>query len=273
MTFKTPLMGSVLAFLMTMGSASADPMGLTDYVISNLGPDGRTWVERRLTNHEVDLLKGTGQILPDGSVKQQSNDPSWAMGPSSQISKSPIVAPMAVPSPVPQAVPTPKPVPQAVPGRVPSAVPTPMPAHLAPAPNRQIVKKPKPNAHQIAKATNTKHPSHPLSKGTIQVRPTNMPANPTGQQIEQMQRHIQHIERSVGRALDLSLSAYAVAELPQATDGRSSLNVGMAAADGRVAEAIGFSSNFGHHNEYTVKISLSHAGHEEAVGAGFGWQW
>ena len=42
---------------------------------------------------------------------------------------------------------------------------------------------------------------------------------------------------------------------------------------GQTAEAIGFSSNFGDQHQYTVKISLSHAGHEDAVGAGFNWQW
>ena len=84
---------------------------------------------------------------------------------------------------------------------------------------------------------------------------------------------IQHLERSVGKALDLSLSAYAVAELPQATEGRSGVSIGLAANGGKNAEAIGFSSNFGKKHEYTIKINLTHSGHEDAVGAGLGWQW
>jgi hypothetical protein len=137
----------------------------------------------------------------------------------------------------------------------------------------QLKHKPKPSSRDIAKDTKTKHNEHPKSKGTIEVRPTNFPDNPTRDEIVQMQQHIQHIERTVGKALDLSLSAYAVAELPQATEGRSGLSVGAASAGGGTAEALGFSSNFGDSHEYTIKISLSHAGHQDAVGAGASWQW
>ncbi|MDX2464911.1 MAG: YadA C-terminal domain-containing protein [Porticoccus sp.] len=88
-----------------------------------------------------------------------------------------------------------------------------------------------------------------------------------------MQNNIAHIERQVAKALDLSLSAYAVAELPQATEERSSVNVGLASADGKTGAAVGYSNNFGANHEYTIKINMSHAGHQNAGGAGFGYQW
>lgn len=79
-----------------------------------------------------------------------------------------------------------------------------------------------------------------------------------------MQNNIAHVERLVAKALDLSLSAYAVAELPQATEGHSGISVGLSSADGKIGEAVGYSSNFGDKHEYTIKISLSHAGHQAA---------
>jgi len=33
-----------------------------------------------------------------------------------------------------------------------------------------------------------------------------------------------------------------------------------------------YCKNFGSQYEYTVKVNLTHAGHTEAVGAGFGWE-
>lgn len=137
----------------------------------------------------------------------------------------------------------------------------------------KIQQKPLPSSQQIAQQTDTKPADHPDSKGTIHVRPTNFPNQPTHEDILHMQRDIQHIENTVGKALDLSLSAYAVAELPQATEGRSGISLGMSSADGKFGEAIGFSSNFGDKHEYTIKISISHAGSEDAAGAGFNYQW
>jgi len=130
-----------------------------------------------------------------------------------------------------------------------------------------------------------KSPDPVTSKGTVTVRPTShphpkLPANATKDDLKAIHeetRHIKqdlaHIERKISKALDLSLSAYAVSELPQATEGRSGVSVSMAAANGKTAEAIGFSSNFGDKHEYTVKISVSHSGSQEAAGAGFSYQW
>jgi hypothetical protein len=124
----------------------------------------------------------------------------------------------------------------------------------------------------------------PTPKGTVTARPTaghpKLPANPTQDQVNlwhkdvlHMQQDISHIEKQVAQALDLSLSAYAVAELPQATEGRSGVSIGMASAGGKVGEAVGFSSNFGDEHEYTIKISVSHAGEENAAGFGASYQW
>lgn len=230
----------------------ADPMGLSDYVIRELSSDGKTWQDRRLTNHEVDQFKAVGEILPDGTVLQHKDD-QRAIGGDSQVAYKPDNS-----TPDVAAVATKPPHSKNIKGQ--NAT-------------RKIVSKPLPSKHDIAQTTKTKPSDHASSKGTIHVRPANFPDNPTEQDIIRMQQHIQHIERTVGKALDLSLSAYAVAELPQATQGRSGISVGAASSDGKTAEAIGFSSNFGDSHEYTVKISLSHSGHEEAVGAGFGWQW
>jgi hypothetical protein len=151
-----------------------------------------------------------------------------------------------------------------------SSGPKPQPTtHASP----QLAKKPLPTSKHIAKQTKTKHVGHPDSKGGIQVRPKQFPASPTKEDIIHMQQDIQHIERTVGKALDLSLSAYAVAELPQATEGRSGVSLGLASADGKTGEAIGFSSNFGDLHEYTIKISISHAGSQEAAGVGASYQW
>lgn len=119
----------------------------------------------------------------------------------------------------------------------------------------------------------TKPASRKRAKGTVTARPTTMPADPSREEIIHMQHDIQHIERTVGKALDLSLSAYAVAELPQATEGRSGVSLGLSSANGKVGEALGYSANFGDEHEYTIKISVSHAGEENAAGVGIGYQW
>jgi len=226
----------IIAFAMAMFSShshsQSDPMGLSEYTIVEADSTGSNYHERRMTNHEVDLFRRSGAILPDGSFSADTNmlhyrPQAQGSGTTASSSTSPV----------------------------------------------KLQKKPLPTSQQIAQQTGTKHASHPDSKGTISVRPTNFPDNPTRDDIVRMQQHIQHIERTVGKALDLSLSAYAVAELPQATEGRSGVSIGMAANDGKAAEAVGFSSNFGDKHEYTIKISLSHSGHEDAIGAGFGWQW
>lgn len=147
-----------------------------------------------------------------------------------------------------------------------------------------VVRKPLPTPAQVARQTGTVASTHPNSKGTVTVRPTaphpKISANASQAEINQMhkdvammQNNIAHVEKQVAKALDLSLSAYAVAELPQATGGRSSINVGLAASDGKIAEAIGYSKNWGANHEYTIKINLSHAGHQSAGGFGFGYQW
>lgn len=245
-----------------------DPMGLSEYVARQLGPDGQ-WSDRRLTNHEVGVLTAVGEILPDGSVKQHPYQGGHGVG--SQIARSPMAAPN--PSTQPQGSKLEKlkasNIPKTVTRQNPSATNT----AKGQGKTKQIVKRPLPTKHEIAKKTKTKPKGHPNSKGTVHVRPTNFPPNPTEEDIIRMQQHIQHIERSVGKALDLSLSAYAVAELPQATEGRSGVSVGFAANDGKNAEALGFSSNFGNKHEYTININLTHSGHEDAAGAGFGWQW
>ena len=74
----------------------------------------------------------------------------------------------------------------------------------------KIVSKPKPTPQQIAKRTKTKHVGHKGSKGTVHVRPTTFPSNPTRDEIHTMQQHIQSLERKIGKAMDLSLSAYVV---------------------------------------------------------------
>ncbi len=229
----------------------ADPMGLSDYLIHERNPQNRgQYQERRLTNHEAWQLQQSGAIKSDGSLDEFSN------------------MLRAVPKPrdavKPQTVKTPP---------LAAKKPTPSDTKGSKKKHPLLKRKPKPSSKEIAKQTKTKHKDHPKSKGTVEVRPTTFPENPTRDQIVQMQQHIQHIERTVGKALDLSLSAYAVAELPQATEGRSGLSVGAASAGGRTAEALGFSSNFGDEHQYTIKISLSHAGHQNAVGAGASWQW
>lgn len=256
-----------------------DPMGLSEYVISEAAPigspsqffgsqsfykgaDGSYWHDRRLTNHEADIFQQLGFINADGSMNTAQP---------SEVRIDPLqpVSPQAVSAPTNT---TPK---QHKSSQVNKKQVTAKngPKHSGYAKHPKIKKKALPTSHQIASQTKTKHASHPQSKGTVHVRPTNMPKNPSRDDIVRMQQHIQHIERQVAKALDLSLSAYAVAELPQATQGRSSVSFGAAAADGESAQAVGYSSNFGAKHEYTVKISLSHAGHEEAVGAGIGYQW
>ena len=240
---------------LSASAQTADPMGLSQYVVrENYSPstgmtdsDSHAVQFRRLTNHEVGLFRQTGFINKDGSVSPDANalkrDPLPTTKPPAATQKG---SKQNKGKGSLKHVPQDKPV---------------------------IQKKPLPDHKDVATQTKTKHKDHPQSKGNIEVRPTNFPENPTRDEIVQMQQHIQHIERTVGKALDLSLSAYAVAELPQATQGRSGLSVGTASAGGETAEALGFSSNFGDDHQYTIKISLSHAGHQDAVGAGASWQW
>ena len=256
---------TVIAFctliLSTAYAENSDPMGLSDYVVNEIQSDGKRH-DRRLTNHEVDMFRAVGEILPDGSVKQWSDTGTDGFGATNAVTRVPL------PSPTPPAnVAQPTHSAYMKKHQDKKAI-----AHYSPGIHK-ISKKPKPSHHEIAKKTKTKHPEHKDSKGTIRVRPANFPDNPTHDEIVKMQQHIQHIERTVGKALDLSLTAYAVAELPQATEGRSGVSVGFSGSEGKVGAAVGYSSNFGDKHEYTVKISLSHAGHTDAVGAGFGWQW
>ncbi len=79
------------------------------------------------------------------------------------------------------------------------------------------------------------------------MRPTNFPSNPTRDEVHRMQQHIQSLERKIGKALDLSLSAYAVAEIPQATHGRTCIGGGTVVSEEVSALAIGASKNFGGH--------------------------
>ena len=66
---KTLIISSLLLVLSSFAYAeSNDPMGLSDYIIRELHSDGN-WYDRRLTNHEADMFRVTGFILPDGSVK------------------------------------------------------------------------------------------------------------------------------------------------------------------------------------------------------------
>lgn len=246
---------TTLSLLVTFWSpcSYADPMGLSDYVVyetysTSTGKQdsgSHTAHERRLTNHEVDVYKAAGFINADGSISPKANT----------LRRDPIITAPALPNKSSKVDKTPGKM-KHVPQKIPS-----------------IKKKPLPNHKDIAKQTKTKPIDHPESKGTIEVRPTNFPTNPTRDEIVKMQQHIQHIERTVGKALDLSLSAYAVAELPQATEGRSGVSIGFSGSDAGTGAAVGYSSNFGDKHEYTVKISLSHAGHTDAMGAGFGWQW
>lgn len=215
-----------------LAAATEDPLGLTDYTIWEAYGSGDTYHERRLTNHEVEHLRATGAILPDGSISKESNMlHHHALAQGAQVTDS------------------------------------------TPSSPAKIQQRPLPTSQQVAQQTGTKPVGHPDSNGTIHVRPTQFPDQPSREDILHMQRDIQHIERTVGKALDLSLSAYAVAELPQATNGRSGVSVGMSTADGHVAEAIGYSSNFGQQHEYTIKIGVSHAGSEDAAGAGFSYEW
>lgn len=243
--------------LNTMGT-STDPMGLSDYIIKELHSDNK-WYERRLTNHEVDLFKVTGVILPDGSINQYKDNPeSWSQG-GANVIRSP--KPSAKPVPVV----TTKPF-------------LPKKHHKKNAvkdfhpKTHKVVARKKPTHKEVGRRTKTKHVGHSASKGTIQVRPTNFPDNPTRDEIHQMQKQIQSIERRVGKALDLSLSAYAVAEIPQATHGRSSIGAGTARSSEGGAIAAGYSKNFGSQYEYTVKINFTHAGQTDSVGAGLGWE-
>jgi len=249
--------------LSTAYAENGDPMGLSDYVVQELGSDG-TWHDRRMTNYEVDMFRAVGEILPDGSVLiHPDSDADPTIGDATQITRKPLPSPISASNKAP----SPKHSAYMKDHKDKKAI-----AHYSPDIHK-IIKKPKPSHHDIARKTKTKHKDHPQSKGSVEVRPTNFPKNPTRDDIARMQRHIQHIERTVGKALDLSLSAYAVAELPQATEGRSGISVGFSGAEGKAGAAVGYSSNFGDNHEYTIKISLSHAGHTDAVGAGFGWQW
>ncbi len=244
----------LLMFCSTLSfAATSDPMGLSDYVVNELHSDGN-WYDRRMTNHEVDMFKAVGLILPDGSIKQASGSNSVA---ATQITKSPQapVVPVVSPTPFLPKVHQSK---RAIKNFHPST--------------HKIVSKPKPSSRQIAKKTKTKHSKHQQSKGTVQVRPAQFPSNPSRDEIHTMQQHIQSLERKIGKALDLSLSAYAVAEIPQATHGRTSIGGGTAQSKEGGALAIGGSKNFGSNYEYTVKVNLTHAGQTEAVGAGFGWE-
>ena len=300
---KVLLITMWILFLLSTNANAKDPMGLSNYVIwepvhasvvnqhtgsQHFAKDpttGSTYQERRLTNHEVDMFKKVGFIRPDGSI-----DPVRASSVHHSTLQPPAPKAPLIPTPKPQA--TPQAIKQAIPTPSPASVQTKQSKHQKTRylsrkqvvartgiqhsnhPNhRQIQRKPLPTSKQIASKTGTKHVNHPQSNGTVQARPANFPANPSRNDIVRMQKHIQHIERQVAKALDLSLSAYAVAELPQATGGHSGVSVGVSAADGDLGEAIGYSSNFGEKHEYTVKISLSHAGHQNAVGAGFGFQW
>ena len=242
----------------TVYAESSDPMGLSDYVILELHSD-KKWYERWLTNHEVDLFRGVGEILPDGSVKQH-------------LDEDGVVGTNITRQPLPDTTTTEPVVRSKHSAYMKKHKDKKAIAHFSPD-THKISKNPKPSHHEIAKETKTKHPEHKQSKGTIRVRPSQFPDNPSREDIVRMQRHIQHIERTVGKAMDLSVSAYAVAELPQATEGRSGISVGYAESEGNPGVAVGYSSNFGYKHEYTIKISLSHAGHTDAVGAGFGWQW
>jgi len=175
----------------------SDPMGLSDYVVfEQYSPitgqhdsDSHTAHERRLTNHEVDSYRALGFINKDGSISPDAN----------ALRKDPI-------HPIQTLATTPK-------GRKLNKDKGSM-KHI-PQEKPAIKKKPLPDHNEVAKQTRTKHKDHPESKGTIEVRPTNFPKNPTRDDIVRMQQHIQHIERTVGKALDLSMSAYAVAELPR----------------------------------------------------------
>lgn len=253
----------ILCFLIASvtHAQSSDPMGLSDYVILEFGPD-RKYHERRMTNHEVDMFRAVGEILPDGSVKYHNKFDDRESGIGNNVEYKP-----SQPKTSPNSNPVPKHSKYMKAHKDKKAI-----AHFSPDIHK-IQQKQKPSHHAIAKQTNTKHPKHKESKGTIRVRPASMPNNPSHEDIVRMQQHIQHIERTIAKALDLSLSAYAVAELPQATEGRSSVSVGFSNSDGKSGAAVGYSSNFGGKHEYTVKVSLSHAGHTDSVGAGFGWQW
>ena len=268
-----------MMFSLQVWADVTDPMGLSEYVIREAAPigtsshytgsqsftmdaDGNYWHDRRLTNHEADIFQRLGFINADGSMNT-AKDSEVRIDPLQPVSSQVVSTPTNA---------TPK---QHKSSQVNKKQMTRQnaPKHSGYAKHPKIKKKALPTSHQVASKTKTKHASHPQSKGTVHVRPTSMPNNPSRDDIVRMQQHIQHIERQVAKALDLSLSAYAVAELPQATEGRSSINFGAASADGESAEAVGYSSNFGSKHEYTVKISLSHAGHEEAIGAGIGYQW
>ncbi len=248
----------------------SDPMGLSDYTVweptGHQLQNGLYHENRRLTNHEAEILRKTGVIDQDGKVSSDSNmihyDPAAKVQvKTSKMEKGKSAGQKQVSS-------------SDQPDQGQKKVNSPgHPTHDMATTHYKVEKKPLPSHKEIAKQTKTKHKDHPASYGTVEVRPTNFPENPTRDEIVQMQQDIQHIERQVGRAFGLSLSAYAVAELPQATEGRSGLSVGGATVGGKSAEAIGYSSNFGKQHQYTIKLSLSHAGHANVVGGGFNWQW
>lgn len=220
------------------------PMDLSSYIERTVAPGGSYKViERRLTMHEVGTLKSNGTIKANGKIISNASNIIYrplVISPTMMSQKTPLATPQAIPQKTPQKMlqKTPQKISQATPQSTPTV--------------------------QVTNAT---------TKGTVTARPTNMPVNPSKAEIIHMQQDIQHIERKVSRALELSLTAYAVAELPQATEGRSSLSLGMAAADGENGEALGYSSNFGHKHEYTINVSVSHSGLENSAGAGFSYQW
>ena len=253
----------------------ADPLGLSEYMYIHdpsvgCGPSMNCDAQagtHRLTNLEADRYRQLGFILPNGDVAPQVTGFAHMPLPLPTASKHdgksvtnnhPDVA-SANANPDAQATP----VRRADQG-----------TSLTTGHGRaRLSHRPLPTTTQIANQTGTLPTGHPDSQGTIQVRPTNMPDNPTHEQIMHMKHDIKHIENTVGKALNLSLSAYAVAELPQATNGRSSFSMGVAANDGKTAEAVGYSTNFGQKLEYTIKVSVSHSGSENAGGAGFSYQW
>ncbi len=276
---------ALLTVLPLAAAASTDPNAFSGYVLVNANGG----IKNYQTNADVAQWQQLGVIHADGSIDpvlgripggdQMVKMPVTQLQPQPQPQRQPNQVPHQVPQAVPQAMPqltpqlvaqpslqqAPNQVPQQVPQLIPQAVPQRAP-QLASQPSVQKVPQQVPQQvpQVVPQATPQLQPQWSAQQQAYAVSPD---------EVQQMQHDIAHNRRQADRALDLSLSALAVAELPQATDGRSGLGLGLSSAGGQIGEALGFSSNFGQQNEYTIKLSVSHSGSETAAGVGASYQW
>jgi len=86
--------------------------------------------------------------------------------------------------------------------------------------------------------------------------------------INQLQNDVQLLEDEALRGVAMAMSA---AAMPQATDGRNMLSIGLGEYAGYSALSLGYSANFGDTSAHTVKLNLSHSDGETGTGLGYGY--